>query len=94
MAPPHGRSLATRRTAVAAAASSLALLSVPALPPAAFAADTLLPPLNTLSLPQGSRISSMFEGAMRPKIRALPRRRLEKDFAVLLMRSSYAVADE
>ena len=31
---------------------------------------------------------------MRPKIRALPRRRLEQDFAVLLMRTSYAVADE
>ena len=36
----------------------------------------------------------MIEASMRPKIRALPRRRLEQDFAVLLMRTSYAVADE
>jgi len=31
---------------------------------------------------------------MRPKVRALPRRRLQQDFAVLLMRASYAAADE
>ena len=28
------------------------------------------------------------------EVRALPRARLDQDFAVLLMRSSYAVADE
>ena len=31
---------------------------------------------------------------MRPKLLALPRQRLNLDFAVLLMRSSYAIADE
>lgn len=74
------------RRAIAAAASSLALLAVPTLPAQA--------DLGMLSLPAGSRLQVMLEGNMRPKVRALPRKRLAQDFAVLLMRASYAIADD
>jgi hypothetical protein len=47
-----------------------------------------------LLLPAGSRVRETVEAALRPPVRALPRRRLAQEFAVLLMRSSYAVADE
>lgn len=64
-----------------------ALLSA-AGPPAPLLAA--LPPF----LPEGSRGALLLEASLRPKPRALPRRRINLDFAVLLMRSSYAVADE
>lgn len=60
-----------------------------AAPPKANSADL---PLS--SLPEDSRVRELVENFRRPKVRALPRRRLNQDFAVLLMRTSYGVADE
>jgi hypothetical protein len=67
-----------------------ATLMSPTIPPQPADAESF----SLTSLPVGSRAREMIEASMRPKIRALPRRRLEQDFAVLLMRTSYAVADE
>ena len=85
---PTGQS--SRRSAVAAVASSLALLSLPA-PPALALFDDVSP---LAMVPPGSRLAIGLEEAMRPKVKALPRRRMERDFAVLLMRTSYAIADD
>jgi len=75
-----------RRSVVAAG-----LFASMALPPAAWS----LPPL-----PAGSaadRLSRMLQSAVGPvrvKPQTLPRAKLENDFAVLLMRSSYSIADQ
>ena len=64
------------------------LLATIALPPATW---------GSLALPAGSpadRISRMLQGAARVKPRSLPRSKLSSDFAVLLMRTSYSVADD
>jgi hypothetical protein len=47
-----------------------------------------------LEAPAGLLRGLLPEQSLRPRVMALPRRRLDMDFAVLLMRSSYAVADE
>ena len=63
-----------------------------ALPPVAWSS---LPP--SISLPGSSpadRLSRMLQGAARVKPRQLPRAKLENDLAVLLMRTSYSVADD
>jgi hypothetical protein len=67
--------------------AAAALLAVPP-PPAPAFADGLG------FLPSGSRVSLMLQKASRPKVKALPRGRLATEFAILLMRSSYAVADD
>lgn len=79
-----------RRAVISAAAAMLTLIVSPDRRPA-FAAD-----VTSLSLlpPPGSIGRSLFEAQFRPKPRQLPRRRLDLDFAVLLMRTSYSVADE
>lgn len=75
-----------RRSVIAAG-----LFASMALPPAAWS----LP-----ALPAGSpadRLSRMLQGAAGParvKPQVLPRSKLENDFAVLLMRTTYSVADE
>lgn len=49
------------------------------------------------ALPQSNRDwqrVGFLEEKLRPKVRALPRRRMDIDFAILLMRTSYQVADE
>ena len=78
----------SRRTLCA----TLALLATPPPPPAS--ADVPSDGRLLSSLPLKSRIRGLFESAARPKVRALPRRRLEQPFAVLLMRASYNVADQ
>ena len=49
------------------------------------------------ALPQSTRDwqrVGFLEEKLRPKVRALPRRRMDLDFAILLMRSSYQIADD
>lgn len=69
-----------------------ALLASSALPRAALADLPIA--LSALPLPIDSRARVGVEAFLRPKPRMLPRRRMDLDFAVLLMRTSYAVADE
>lgn len=52
-----------------------------------------LPPLP-VEIPPDSRLSRLLESSTRLKPRLLPRSKLEQDFAVLLMRTSYSLADE
>lgn len=70
----------------------LAALLASAAPPLRSAPAHALDTDALAVLPAGSRARSMLEGTLRPKVRALPRRRMAQDFAVLLMRSSYAVS--
>ncbi|KAL1526222.1 hypothetical protein AB1Y20_014947 [Prymnesium parvum] len=51
-------------------------------------------PFTAASLPIPDGLRDRLELAARPKVRALPRRRMDLDFAVLLMRTGYQVADE
>lgn len=67
-----------------------------------FASMALLPPAawSLPALPAGSpadRLSRMLQsaaGPVRVKPQVLPRSKLENDFAVLLMRTTYSVADQ
>ena len=52
-----------------------------------------LPPLP-IEIPPDSRLSRLLESSTRLKPKLLPRSKLEQDFAVLLMRTSYSLADE
>lgn len=83
-----------RRTAFSAFTAALLAPLSPPLPAAAVFGDVQ----SVLSaLPQGSRDwqrVGFLEEKLRPKVRALPRRRMDMDFAVLLMRTSYQVADD
>ena len=88
--PGTSRPALTRRTALL----GLSTLFSGLLPRLPCAADDASLPLSTLPLPYDSRARMMIEATLRPKVRALPRPRLAQDFAVQLMRSSYAVADE
>ena len=83
--------LMDRRTALVAG-----LLASVALPPAAQSMQPIQETLPQLpiSLPSGSRISKLFESTARVKPRFLPRSKMEIDFAVLMMRKSYSIADD
>ena len=75
-----------RRSVIAAG-----LFASMALPPAAWS----LPPLPKDSA--ADRLARMLQSAAGParvKPQTLPRAKLENDFAVLLMRSSYSIADQ
>ena len=73
-----------------AAAYAMAIaLSQPPLPRSALAADGSIV-ASVLSSSRGSRL----EYAMRPKVRSLPRRMINQQFAVQCMRTSYRIADE
>jgi len=82
-------SIVNRRAAVFGAT----LLSAALLPPSQLRSAFAVDESSLALLPPGSRARELLEAQMRPKLRALPRRRLEQDFAVLLMRSSYEAAD-
>ena len=47
-----------------------------------------------MPIPSNSRFRESLELSLRPKVRALPRRKIELDFAVMLMRTGYAVTDD
>jgi hypothetical protein len=84
---------AAGRRSVLTAALTAALSLTPMSPSPAVAAfgDMLT------ALPQANRDwqrVGFLEEKLRPKVRALPRRRMDIDFAILLMRTSYQVADE
>lgn len=87
MRPPPSPS---RRALTASLLAAVA--QPPPLPILAAAPPSLLP--KATSFPEGSVGFALFEKSFRPKPRALPRRRLNQDFAVLLMRSSYQIADD
>ena len=82
--------VASRRALVSATATLLAAITSGG-PPIAAEAGV---PLQLSSLPAGSRIRESLEMSLRPKVRALPRRPLQMDFAVMLMRTGYAVTDD
>lgn len=82
--------LVDRRTAVVAG-----LLSSVIVPKRAWSVTPLptLPPLP-FDIPPESRLSRLLESSTRLKPQLLPRSKLEQDFAVLLMRTGYSLADE
>ena len=82
--------VASRRALVSATATLLAAITSGGPPLAAKAG----PPLRLTSLPAGSRLRESLELSLRPKVRALPRRQMQMDFAVMLMRAGYAVTDD
>eukprot|EP00966_Prymnesium_polylepis_P255360 5899900-Prymnesium_polylepis.1 len=79
MAPPP----VARRAVVGVSTALLAALTSG--PPRC--ADGAGLPLYFAALPEGSRIRESVELSLRPKVRALPRRQIEVDFAVMLMRT-------
>mmetsp|Transcript_64335 Transcript_64335/g.112217 ORF Transcript_64335/g.112217 Transcript_64335/m.112217 type:complete len:384 (+) Transcript_64335:54-1205(+) len=95
--------LSSRRSLLAAAAS---ILGAGVVAPSPVLAVDLLgevrvrqPPPRFTPVPDvrdafGDNAASKVENYLRPEVRPLLRQRLDQDFAVLLMRSSYSVADE
>jgi hypothetical protein len=77
---------AVQRRAVLSAALAAALSSRPR----AAEADMF----SLSALPVNSRLREQLEASLRPPVRALPRRNMPLEFAVLLMRTSYQVADD
>jgi len=85
---PLRKGLTSRRAVVW---KGLGVLGAAMFPRPTFAAG---PELLLQQFPPGSLGRKLIEDKFRPEVRPLPRPRLEQDFAVLLMRSSYAAADE
>lgn len=94
--PNGGTSDSASRTLVGRRATLTGLLSSVALPPAAQAMmpKDMVPALSGLPVPGGSLLSKLLEDRVRVQPQLLLRSKLEQDFAVILMRKSYSIADE
>ena len=84
---PAAPSSGLRRSLLATAAA-LVWSPLP-LPSFAFEAPSLMSTANR----DWQRVGFL-EEKLRPKVKALPRQRMDIDFAILLMRTSYQIADD